>query len=72
MAKTSAEPPGYSGSQFFVVTAPADAGLPPEYALIGEVGKGFEVVKGIEALGEPTGMPRRPVTIDRISIEAAG
>ena len=26
MAKTAAEPPGRSGSQFFVVTAPADAG----------------------------------------------
>ncbi|HET7574342.1 MAG TPA: peptidylprolyl isomerase, partial [Solirubrobacterales bacterium] len=36
MAKTSAEPPGRSGSQFFVVTG-ADAGLPPEYALVGKV-----------------------------------
>src|SRR6266516_6350162 len=29
MAKTKVQPPGASGSQFFVVTAPADAGLPP-------------------------------------------
>ena len=34
MAKTAFEPPGRSGSQFFVVTA-ADAGLPPDYALLG-------------------------------------
>ena len=31
MAKTAAEPPGRSGSQFFVVVG-ADAGLPPRYA----------------------------------------
>jgi cyclophilin family peptidyl-prolyl cis-trans isomerase len=36
MAKTQAEPPGRSGSQFFVVTVP-DAGLTPDYALVGKV-----------------------------------
>ena len=45
MAKSSAEPPGSSGSQFYVVTA-ADAGLPPEYALVGKVSEGFDVVSG--------------------------
>ena len=44
MAKTAAEPPGRSGSQFFVVTA-ADAGLSPDYALLGKVTKGFDVVR---------------------------
>src|SRR5882724_3157805 len=39
MAKSAAEPPGTSGSQFFVVTA-VDAGLPPEYAILGSVTKG--------------------------------
>ncbi len=39
MAKSSAEPPGRSGSQFYVVTG-ADAGLPPEYALVGKVERG--------------------------------
>ena len=38
--RRSAEPPGRSGSQFFVVTG-ADAGLPPEYALVGKVSKGY-------------------------------
>jgi peptidyl-prolyl cis-trans isomerase B (cyclophilin B) len=46
MAKSSAEPPGRSGSQFFVVLS-ADAGLPPEYALVGKVDKGFDVVEQI-------------------------
>ncbi len=40
MAKSSAEPPGRSGSQFYVVTG-ADAGLPPEYALVGKVSEGI-------------------------------
>src|SRR3954451_24907652 len=43
MAKTSAEPPGRSGSQFFVVTEP-DAGLTPDYALLGRVTSGFDAV----------------------------
>ena len=39
MAKTATEPPGTAGSQFFVVTG-ADAGLPPEYAIVGKVTRG--------------------------------
>jgi peptidyl-prolyl cis-trans isomerase B (cyclophilin B) len=67
MAKSAAEPPGRSGSQFFVVTA-ADAGLSPDYALLGRVSAGFEVVERIEQLGTPGGQPRAPVTIERISV----
>ncbi len=73
MAKTAAEPPGRSGSQFFVVTAPADAGLPSDYALLGRVSEGFEVVERIEMLGDPTGAdgpPTAPVVIETIMIEA--
>src|SRR5205814_4108970 len=36
MAKTEVEAPGTSGSQFFIVTA-QDAGLPPDYAILGHV-----------------------------------
>jgi peptidyl-prolyl cis-trans isomerase B (cyclophilin B) len=68
MAKTSAEPPGRSGSQFFVVTE-ADAGLVPDYALLGRVTRGFNVVLRIEQLGTPTGKPKAPVVIKRITIE---
>ena len=46
MAKTQSEPAGTSGSQFFVVTA-ADAGLPPDYALVGEVTDGQDAVDRI-------------------------
>ena len=69
MAKTAVEPPGTSGSQFFVVTAPADAGLPPDYAVLGQVTEGMDVVETISRLGDPaTEKPTQTVTIDSIAI----
>ena len=71
MAKTAVEPPGTSGSQFFVVTAPADAGLPPDYAVLGEVVEGLDVVEAIGELGDPaTEQPLQTVTIDSLTIDA--
>ena len=70
MAKTAVEPPGASGSQFFVVTAPADAGLPPDYAVLGEVTEGDDVVKAIGKLGDVSEQPTQVVTIDRVTIDA--
>src|SRR5690606_9406365 len=68
MAKSQAEPPGRSGSQFFVVLAP-DVGLPPDYALVGRVSEGFDVVERIGDLGTPSEEPKETVVIDRITIE---
>ena len=68
MAKTAVEPPGRSGSQFFVAIA-ADAGLSPDYALVGRVDRGFDVVERIGRLGTPSEQPRQTVLIDRITIE---
>jgi len=62
MAKTVAEPPGRSGSQFLIVTA-ADLGLTPDYALVGEVTEGLEVVQAIDALGEDGGDGRPTMTV---------
>ena len=71
MAKTQTEPPGTAGSQFYVVTAP-DAGLPPEYALLGKVVKGQDVVDAIGELGDPAsgeaGTPLQPVVIERATV----
>jgi peptidyl-prolyl cis-trans isomerase B (cyclophilin B) len=68
MAKTAAEPAGTSGSQFFVVTG-EDAGLPPDYALLGKVTKGQEVVDkiGVVDVG-PDEQPVDPVVIRQIRI----
>jgi len=68
MAKSSAEPPGSSGSQFFIVTG-TDAGLPPEYALVGKVDKGIDVVERIGKLGTPAEKPKQTVLIEKITIE---
>ncbi len=71
MAKTQTEPPGTAGSQFYIVTAP-DAGLPPEYALLGKVVKGQDVVDAIGELGDPAsgeaGTPVQPVVIERATV----
>jgi peptidyl-prolyl cis-trans isomerase B (cyclophilin B) len=63
MAKTSAEPPGASGSQFFIVTG-QDAQLPAQYALLGHVSAGMGVVDRIA--GQPTlgnEQPTSPIVI---------
>jgi peptidyl-prolyl cis-trans isomerase B (cyclophilin B) len=68
MAKSSAEPPGRSGSQFYVVTG-ADAGLPPEYALVGRVSEGMDVVTAIDKLGTPQETPKQTVLIEKVTVE---
>jgi peptidyl-prolyl cis-trans isomerase B (cyclophilin B) len=71
MAKTEVEPPGTSGSQFFVVTAPADAGLPPDYAVLGQVTQGMDTVDAIAALANPSDPNQAPtqiVTIDKVTV----
>jgi cyclophilin family peptidyl-prolyl cis-trans isomerase len=68
MAKTEVDPPGRSGSQFYVVTAP-DAGLPPEYALVGKVSEGYDIVTKIEGLGTPSEAPKQTVLIEKMTIE---
>jgi peptidyl-prolyl cis-trans isomerase B (cyclophilin B) len=68
MAKTGSEPPGTSGSQFFVVTE--DASLPPDYALLGKVTDGMDTVDAIAAVNiDPaTERPADPIVIDSITI----
>jgi cyclophilin family peptidyl-prolyl cis-trans isomerase len=69
MAKTAAEPAGTSGSQFFVVTA-EDANLPPDYALLGKVTSGQDVVDTIGAAetNQQTEKPLKPIVIKSIKV----
>lgn len=68
MAKTSTQPAGTSGSQFFVVTE-ADAGLPPVYAVLGKVVRGLDVVDRIGKLGDPaTEQPTQTVEIEQATL----
>jgi cyclophilin family peptidyl-prolyl cis-trans isomerase len=68
MAKAGNEPPGASGSQFFVVTA-EDAQLPPDYALLGKVTSGQDVVDKI-GVAETDAMdaPVEPVVISSVKV----
>jgi peptidyl-prolyl cis-trans isomerase B (cyclophilin B) len=71
MAKTPAEAPGTSGSQFFVVTG-ADIGLPPEYAVIGKVTEGLDVVDKIGKLGDAaTEEPSQVIVISKMRLADA-
>jgi peptidyl-prolyl cis-trans isomerase B (cyclophilin B) len=71
MAKAGNEPAGTAGSQFFVVTG-AGAGLTPDYALLGKVTKGMNVVQAIGELGDPAsggaGTPLQSVVIEKATV----
>ena len=74
MAKTQTQPPGASGSQFFVVTGAnvtQSAGLTPDYALLGKVVSGLDVVERIGSL--PTtpagdGAPTPAVVMSSVTV----
>ena len=67
MAKGVQERPGTSGSQFFIVTGP-DAGLDPDYALLGKVEGSTEA---LERLAEVPVVPMDPEdpTVDNRPVE---
>jgi peptidyl-prolyl cis-trans isomerase B (cyclophilin B) len=71
MAKAGNEPAGTASSQFFVVTA-AGAGLTPDYALLGKVTRGMDVVRVIGELGDPAsggaGTPLQSVVIEKATV----
>ena len=68
MAKAGNEPRGAAGSQFFIVTA-TNAGLEPDYAILGVVTKGLNVVRRIGRLGNPTTEePTRRVVVLRMTV----
>jgi len=69
MAKTAIEDPGTSGSQFFVVTG-EDAQLPPEYALVGRVTSGQDVVDliGVAPVGADE-QPVDPIVMKSVKVE---
>jgi cyclophilin family peptidyl-prolyl cis-trans isomerase len=75
MAKTQTDPTGASGSQFFVVTGgPGSQAeqLTPDYALLGTVTKGMDVVDKIGGIQSDanTGQPAWVVVIKSIRVTA--
>ena len=58
--------PNTNGSQFFIITGPSGQGLPPQYALFGQVVKGLEVADAMQKVS--TNHNDRP--LDDIVIES--
>jgi len=52
--------PNTNGSQFFIISGPNGAGLPPQYSLFGKVVKGLDVVEAMQNV--ETGAQDRPRT----------
>jgi cyclophilin family peptidyl-prolyl cis-trans isomerase len=69
MAKTGSEPDGTAGSQFFVVTG-QDSGLQPQYAIVGKVTQGLDVVDRIGQLGDQgTEQPTQPIVMSKVTVK---
>jgi peptidylprolyl isomerase len=61
--------PNTNGSQFFVISGPDGAALPPSYSLFGKVVNGLDVVATINDIGTPgAGRPKEKVTIESVTI----
>lgn len=69
MAKTGTEAAGTSGSQFFVVTGSQGQTLTPDYAVVGEVTDGLDVVQEIGGLGGADQQPTKDVVIEKATLE---
>jgi len=67
MAKSGLEPAGTAGSQFFVVTAEG-VNLPAEYAIVGKVSRGMDVVERIGELGDAEEKPTQPVVVRTVTV----
>ena len=64
--------PNTNGSQFFLISGPSGVGLPPAYALFGQVVKRLEIVEAMQNV--PTGAGDRPTTdvvINSVTITVA-
>lgn len=68
MAKGGADPAGTSGSQFFIVFGKEAEALPPDYALLGEVSDGMDVVDEIAKLPNEAETPTEWPYIEKATI----
>lgn len=67
MAKSALEPAGTAGSQFFVVTGDT-VNLTPDYAVVGRVEDGLDVVERIGELGDENEKPTQAVVVRRVTV----
>lgn len=73
MAKGGDEPPGTSGSQFYVVIGQQGTALPSDYAIAGTVVKGEDTIKRIagyaSAAGDQAGTPTGVAVVTKATLE---
>lgn len=69
MAKAADEESGSSGSQFFIVTGSGGSSLTPDYALVGDVTDGMDVVNRIGELGGADEQPTKSVVIKKATLD---
>ena len=61
--------PDTNGSQFFIVSGPDGAALPPQYSLFGTVTAGLDTIAALDELGSAgAGTPVEEVRIERVTI----
>jgi peptidylprolyl isomerase len=61
--------PNTNGSQFFIISGPQGAGLPPQYSLFGKVVKGLDVVDKMEKVRTgPGDRPVEPLVMESVTI----
>jgi peptidylprolyl isomerase len=64
--------PNTNGSQFFVISGPSGVGLPPAYALFGQVVKGLEIVEEMQRVDtDRNDRPTTDVVINSVTISVA-
>ena len=64
--------PNTNGSQFFIISGPDGARLPPQYSLFGKVVKGLDVVENMQNVKTGSGdKPVEDVVINSVTISSA-
>jgi cyclophilin family peptidyl-prolyl cis-trans isomerase len=61
--------PNTNGSQFFLISGPNGAGLPPQYSLFGKIVKGLDVLDAMQKVSTGHGdKPHDDVVINSVTI----
>jgi cyclophilin family peptidyl-prolyl cis-trans isomerase len=64
--------PDTNGSQFFLISGPDGARLPPQYSLFGQIVKGLDVLDQMQRVSTGRGdRPVEDVVINSVSISEA-
>jgi len=64
--------PNTNGSQFFLISGPSGASLPPLYSLFGQTVKGLDVIEAMQSVKTgPGDKPVTPVVINSVTITEA-